>query len=69
MDIVRTLQGDTVDMVARRHFGDESGFVELILSANPGLAERGLILPLGTEISLPEVAAAAEVVPVITLWD
>ncbi|MGY0794304.1 tail protein X [Azospirillum argentinense] len=66
MTTVRTQQGDTVDLVALRHYGD-AAMVEAILAANPGLAARGPVLPIGTPITLPPVATKART-PTITLW-
>lgn len=58
----------TVDQLCRAEYGDESGHVERVLAANPGLAERP-VLPAGTEVVLPGAPAAADTVPVVTLWD
>lgn len=59
---------ETVDQVCRRIYGDESGYVEAVLAANPGLATLPVRLPAGTVIVLPEVAAAVTD-PVVKLWD
>ncbi|MGQ2906751.1 MAG: tail protein X [Aliihoeflea sp.] len=64
-----TRQGEMVDAICRRVYGDESGYVERVLDANPGLAEMPVPLPIGTVIDLPEIPRAAEVVPVVNLWD
>lgn len=64
-----TRQGEMVDAICRRVYGDESGYVERVLDANPGLAEKPIPLPIGTVIDLPELPRAAEVVPVVNLWD
>ncbi len=63
-----SVQGDTVDLVCARAYGDESGFVETVLEANPGLAGIGPILPIGTPIFLPDLTKPAELT-LITLWD
>ncbi len=65
---VTTVQGDMVDAIARAHYGDESGYVEAIYKANPGLAGEGLTLPAGIVITLPEIAAPAALTSV-SLWD
>ncbi|SHE79594.1 P2-like prophage tail protein X [Loktanella atrilutea] len=59
----------TVDQVCRTAYGDESGYVESVLDANPGLAALGLILPAGTRITLPDLPDQAKLIPVVTLWD
>lgn len=62
-----TIQGDTADLICRRVYGDESGFVEALLAANIGLADT-LIIPIGTLVVLPELAKPADL-PTISLWD
>ncbi len=68
-DIVHSLQGDTVDMICRRTFGDESGYVEAVLDVNYGLAALGPVLPLGTPVILPDLPAVQQEVALVTLWD
>lgn len=63
-----SLEGDTVDMISFHRFGDVAGQVEAILAFNPGLADLGPILPLGTIVNLPiPVVQAKETVG--RLWD
>lgn len=68
METVSSIQGDTVDLICRRAYGDESGYVEAVLEANPGLAGKGPILPVGTVVKLPELAKPADL-PTVSLWD
>ncbi len=60
---------ETIDQVCRRIYGAESGYVEPVLAANPGLAAKTKILSVGTSIDMPEIAAPEAVAPVVTLWD
>ncbi|MGN7867807.1 tail protein X [Paracoccus sp. 22332] len=69
MTTVVSIAGETVDLICRRHYGDESGFAEAVYDANRGLAAMGAILPAGVVIVLPEVVAAVQSDPVIRLWD
>lgn len=62
-------QGDTVDAICWRHYGRTTGVVEQVLDVNPGLAELGTVLPMGTAITLPEVATQAPQRQVVNLWD
>lgn len=63
-------QGDTVDALCYRHLGSTAGMVEQTYQLNPGLADLGPILPLGTALTLPEVADdAAPADTTIQLWD
>lgn len=65
---VRSQQGDTVDLICYRHYGYTAGVTEQVLEANPGLAALGPILPLGTVVTLPDVAEKQSD-SVINLWD
>ena len=65
----RANQGDTLDDVCWRHYGRSSGVVEAVLAANPGLAGRGPILPMGTLIELPDVAPQPTTSRTVNLWD
>lgn len=67
--IYTTRQNEMIDSICRRVFGDESGYVERVYDANPGLAELPMVLPTGTLIVLPDLPQAAAVVPVVSLWD
>lgn len=66
----RARQGDVLDMIAYRHYGRRPGMVEMLLVANRGLADLGPVLPMGTLITLPDVAPQAlTVATTIKLWD
>ena len=65
---VRAQQHDTVDAICWRHYGRTQGMAELVLNANPGLAELGPFLPHGHEIELPDQTPAA-VARTIQLWE
>ncbi len=64
-----THYGEMIDAICRRAYGDESGYVETVLEANPGLAALPAPLPTGTVIILPEIPQSSEVIPVVSLWD
>ena len=65
----RSKGGETVDEIVWRHY-DKSivGALEIVLEANPGLADLGPTLPVGTLIELPKIdtPTAAQAV---RLWD
>ena len=70
MTTITSKTGDTVDLICRRAYGDESGYVEDVLAANPGLAALGVFLPVGTQVTLPVIATISTDAPaVVTLWD
>ena len=68
METVRAVQGDTVDLICHRRYGRTAGATEAVLEANPGLADLGPVLPIGTMITLPDVAPPAQQATV-SLWD
>lgn len=66
---VRAQQGDSVDSLCWRHLGS-SASVETVLEANPGIAALGVVLPIGTLVTLPEESEVAPArVKLIQLWD
>ncbi|WP_420925159.1 tail protein X [Aeromonas veronii] len=65
---LRSLQGDTLDLILFRHYGYTAGITEQVLNLNPGLAALGPILPTATPINMPAAPTQAEQ-PLIQLWD
>ena len=61
-------QGDTLDYVCWRFYSQQSGAVEAVLLANPGLADLGPVLPINTRITLPDLAKPATELQPIRLW-
>lgn len=66
--IVRALQGDTLDAICHRHLGRTQDAVEAALALNPGLADLGPVLPMGTAVELPELPAPPAN-NTVNLWD
>ena len=66
---VTSIAGETVDLICRRRYGDESGYVEAVYDANRGIAKYGPILPAGVVIVLPEVDAITQADTAFRLWD
>ncbi len=65
---VRSLQGDTVDLLCFRHLGRTAGVTEATLQLNRDLAARGPVLPAGVLVTLPEATSVAAP-PTLQLWD
>ncbi|SOZ37705.1 tail protein X [Cupriavidus neocaledonicus] len=64
-----TRDGDTPDQIAWNYYGTRDGLVvERLLDANPGLADRGPLLPAGVTITLPDLPTPATEQGV-RLWD
>ena len=64
----KTAQGDTLDYVCWKFYGQQSGAVEAVLLANPGLADLGPVLPANTAVLLPDLPKPASEVQPIRLW-
>lgn len=65
--------GDELDQLLWREAGLGPNDLTRVLDANPGLADLGPVLPLGTMVIVPASAAAAQagtarVIPLIQLW-
>ncbi|MFC2994869.1 tail protein X [Acinetobacter sichuanensis] len=69
MKTIAALQNDTVDAICWREYGRSSGVVELVLEANPKLADFGVFIPMGTEITLPDIETPQQIKQSIQLWD
>ena len=63
-----TVDGDMLDAICFRHYGNLNGTVERVLNANPGLCEQPAVLPAGLVIELP-VLASAEASNLIDLFE
>lgn len=63
-----TSQGDTLDYICWKFYGQQSGAVEQVLTANPGLADLGPVLPENTAITLPDLSKPASELQPIRLW-
>jgi phage tail protein X len=69
MNTYSTSDGDMVDEIAFKHYGTTAGrVVEQLLDANPGLADRGPVLPAGVVIALPDIDVTAKAIGT-KLWD
>jgi phage tail protein X len=64
-------EGMMVDaMVWRRFRKPMPGLVERVLAMNPGIAEFGPYLPVGTSVTIPiDDQTGPKVVEVVKLWD
>ncbi len=65
---VRSHQGETVDQLCHRNLGQTAAVTEQVLGINPGLAALGPILPIGTLVTLRDVAPEY-IAPLTHLWD
>ena len=68
--LARAHQGETLDALCLRVLGRTAGVVESALAANPGLAELGPVLPLGTAVRLPAATVATQTeTALVQLWN
>lgn len=64
----RSKDGETLDEIVWRHYPRTvANALERVLGANPGLADHGPILPLGTVIQLPDLEPST-VEESVRLW-
>lgn len=68
MATYRTSDGDTLDAICWKYYGQQSGAVEFVLEKNRHLAGLGTAFEAGVEIELP-VLPAKKPVEEINLWD
>ncbi|KVC43643.1 phage tail protein [Burkholderia pseudomultivorans] len=66
---VAALQGETLDALCWRYYASTAGTVEAVLEANPGLAELGVVLPMGTVVDMPELNTIEQTKPLLQLFD
>lgn len=64
-----TEDGDAVDQIARRYYGEHLDKTELLYSANRGLADQPIHLPAGIVIRLPAVTQEQTPTSFKRLWD
>jgi phage tail protein X len=65
------IEGDFVtlsSLIWRRFRREMPGMFERVLAANPGLAELGVYLPVGTEVIIPLDPVESAAAPTIRLW-
>lgn len=65
---LRAIEGDTADLICYREYGTTQGVTEQLLELNPGLADIGPVIPVGTLVNLPD-APVAKTSNTINLWD
>lgn len=63
------IQNDTIDYICWREYGRSSGVVEMVLEANPNIIEHGVLIPMGTEVILPDIETPQQTKQSIQLWD
>jgi phage tail protein X len=61
-------EGEMLDMICVKHYGETANYLESVLAANPSLARLPEILPLNTVIFLPEIKQP-NVKKSKSLWD
>jgi len=68
-DVIHARQGDTLDGLLWRERRLGHTALPAVLAANRGVAGLGAVLPTGTPIEVPPVAATAPVTrDVVQLW-
>ncbi|RDH91918.1 MAG: phage tail protein [endosymbiont of Seepiophila jonesi] len=65
----RTKDGDMLDAICWKYYSQQAGAVEIVLEANPGLADIGAVLSAGILIELPELPEPNQIITTVRLWD
>jgi phage tail protein X len=69
-DVLTAKQGDTLDELIWRERSLGAADIGRVLRLNPGIADLGAVLPLGTTVAMPvSMAPAPRTLPLIQLWD
>ncbi|MBN9056116.1 MAG: tail protein X [Rhizobiales bacterium] len=63
-----TKQGETIDLACYRFYGRTAEVTEIVLAANPALAQMQTTLPMGTRILMPDVSLSTAERPLVSLW-
>ncbi|WP_278984635.1 tail protein X [Sphingobium yanoikuyae] len=68
--ILTARSGDKLDLMLWRDLGLGPEHLTRVMDANPGLADLGEILPLGTVVTVPTIASPqiTPTRPLIQLW-
>ncbi|TDE33175.1 tail protein X [Antarcticimicrobium sediminis] len=64
-----TKVGDALDLICQREYGAQAGAVEQVLEANPHIKDVAHRLPVGAEITLPDMVVQAQSGQALKLWD
>lgn len=67
--LYRTKNGDVLDAICNEYYGQANGTIEVVLEANPGLAESGPVYRSGKIIELPDIVLPIKEANSIRLWD
>ncbi|MBT9383338.1 tail protein X [Pseudooceanicola sp. CBS1P-1] len=66
--IYTTAEGDQLDLICYRQYGQQAGAVEQVLDANPAIALTAHWLPAGITLTLPDLTAD-DTTGTARLWD
>lgn len=66
---VMARQGETLDALIWRAAGLKATDIARVLEINPGLADLGPVLPVGTKVRLPTTTSQPQTRPLVQLWD
>lgn len=64
-----TAAGDALDLICLREYGAQAGAVERVLESNPHIKTVAHRLPVGTEITLPDMVVQDRAGQPLRLWD
>lgn len=65
---VISIESDTVEAICYRKYGYTEKITTQVYENNPGLAALGVVLPIGTKLTLPDVPKKNDL-QTQNLWD
>lgn len=72
MQVYKTRDGDVLDGIMYEAYGScTNAMLRAVLAANPGIADRGAVLPAGISVNLPDNVASddSQSRRGVTLWE
>lgn len=63
-----TVEGDTLDGISYRFFGETPGALETLVEANPEILTQPLVLPSGLLVAIPEITGPTIKEREINIW-
>jgi phage tail protein X len=63
-----TKENEVLDWICWKHYGFQSGAIEIVLEVNTHIAENGSFLPSGILLKLPLIEKPT-LKPIVKLWD
>ncbi len=67
-NVYHTAQGDTIDSICYKYYGNQSDAVEIVMNHNKHLVDMDIVLPIGIRVELPVITAKPKQDKRVALW-